>query len=193
MARQTQNSSALPFPPEHILQKILRPHIMLRKRLPMIRPPQLILLRKPLLNRPTRVRSLNNRFRTPPIARMLAHDLARHLLDRRLEPIQPQPRPFQLRSPQTPHQRTRNPRVGHGHFLASELVREESARVTGLLLAHGGEVRVDPVQRAVAVELAPVVVPGFGAVESFGDVVLALAVAGEVEEFVGGFGRGGGD
>lgn len=53
--------------------------------------------------------------------------------------------------------------------------------------------RVDPVAGAVAVELAPVVVPGFGAVEGFGDVVVAFAVAGEVEEFVGGTGWRGGD
>lgn len=53
--------------------------------------------------------------------------------------------------------------------------------------------RVYPVQRAVAVQLAPVVVPGLRAVKGFGDVVLAFAVAGEVEEFVGRGGRGGGD
>lgn len=53
--------------------------------------------------------------------------------------------------------------------------------------------RVDPVARAVAVEFAPVVVPGFGAVEGFGDVVVAFAVAGAVEEFVGCSLGGGGD
>ena len=53
--------------------------------------------------------------------------------------------------------------------------------------------RIDPVAGAVTVELAPVVVPGFGAVEGFGDVVVALAVAGEVEELVGCVGGGGGD
>lgn len=53
--------------------------------------------------------------------------------------------------------------------------------------------RVDPVAGAVANELAPVVVPGFGAVEGFSDVVVAFAVAGEVEEFVGCGGGGGGD
>lgn len=53
--------------------------------------------------------------------------------------------------------------------------------------------RVNPVARAVAVEFAPVVVPGFSAVEGFGDVVVAFAVAGEVEEFVGCAGWGGGD
>jgi hypothetical protein len=62
-----------------------------------------------------------------------------------------------------------------------------------LLLAHGGEVRVDPVAGAVAIELAPIVVPGFGAVEGFGDVVVAFAVAGEVKEFVSCISRGGGD
>ena len=62
-----------------------------------------------------------------------------------------------------------------------------------MLLANGCEVSIDPVARAIAVELAPVVVPGFGAIESFGDVVVAFTVAGEVEQFVGGVGRGGGD
>ena len=45
--------------------------------------------------------------------------------------------------------------------------------------------RINPVAGAVAVELAPVVVPGFGAVEGFGDVVVALTVASEVEKLVG--------
>lgn len=53
--------------------------------------------------------------------------------------------------------------------------------------------RVDPVAGSVAVEFAPVVVPGFGAVKGFGDVVVAFAVAGAVEEFVGCAGWGGGD
>lgn len=53
--------------------------------------------------------------------------------------------------------------------------------------------RVDPVAGAVAIELAPIVVPGFGAVEGFGDVVVAFAVAGEVKEFVSCISRGGGD
>jgi hypothetical protein len=70
---------------------------------------------------------------------------------------------------------------------------EESPRVARLLLAYGGEVRVYPVESAVAVEFGPVVVPEFGAVLGFGDVVEAFAMAGEVEEFVGcAWGGGGG-
>jgi hypothetical protein len=70
---------------------------------------------------------------------------------------------------------------------------EESPRVARLLLADGGEVRIYPVESPVAVKLGPVVIPEFGAVLGFGDVVEAFAVAGEVEEFVGcAWGRGGG-
>jgi hypothetical protein len=73
------------------------------------------------------------------------------------------------------------------------LLFEEEARITGLLLSYGCEVCVNPVARSIAVEFTPVVIPGFGAVECFGDVVVAFAVAGEVEEFVGCIGWGGGD
>ena len=62
-----------------------------------------------------------------------------------------------------------------------------------MLLADGCKVRIDPIAGAVAVEFAPVVIPGFGTVEGFGDVVVTLTVAGEVEEFVGCVGWGGGD
>ena len=61
---------------------------------------------------------------------------------------------------------------------------EESSCIAGLLFAYGGEVGVDPVEGSVAVEFGPVVVPEFGAVLGFSDVVVAFAVAGEVEEFV---------
>ena len=43
---------------------------------------------------------------------------------------------------------------------------------------------VDPVEGSVAVEFGPVVIPEFSAVLGFGDIVVAFAVAGEVEEFV---------
>lgn len=193
MARQADNTLPPPLTLHNLVQKLLRPHIVLRVRLAMIRPPQQILLTKPLLNRPSRVRSMNNAPRTATVARMLAHNLASQFLNRRLKRIEPQILPLELRGPQTPHQRASNPSVRHGHFLRLELLREELAGVSRLLLADRCEVRVYPVQRAVAVQLAPVVVPGLRAVEGFGDVVLAFAVAGEVEEFVGRGGRGGGD
>lgn len=124
---------------------------------------------------------------------MLAHNLPRQLLDRRPKRLQAKARPLQLRRAQAAHQRARDPRAGHGHLLLRKLRPEELARVARLALAHGRQARVVPEQRPVARQLAPVVVPGFGAVEGFGDVVLALAVAGEVEKLVGcGWGRGGG-
>jgi len=46
-------------------------------------------------------------------------------------------------------------------------------------------VGVDPVEFPVAVKFAPVVVPGFSAIQRFRNIVVAFAVAGEVEEFVG--------
>ena len=45
--------------------------------------------------------------------------------------------------------------------------------------------RVRPVGSAVAVQLRPVVVPGFGAVVGFGDVMIALAVSAVKYDFVG--------
>jgi hypothetical protein len=185
MASQTQNTSILTLIRKHLLQQPESPHIMLIVRLPVIRLPQLILFSKALLNRPLRLRSMNLRPRAPAIARMLAHNLSRHLLNRRPNTLHSGARPLQTRSLQAPHQRARHPGVRHRHFLVLELLREESACVSRLLLAYCGQVRVDPVAGSVAVELAPVVVPGFGTVEGFGYVVVAFAVAGAVEEFVG--------
>jgi hypothetical protein len=190
---QTQHAGILTLIRENLLQQPKSPHIMLIMRLAMIRLPQLILLGKALLNRPLRLRSMNLRPRAPPIARMLAHNLSRHLLNRRPHTLHSRASPFQMRSLQAPHQRARHPRVRHRHFLVFELLREESACVAGLLLADCGEVRVDPVAGSVAVEFAPVVVPGFGAVEGFGYIVVTLAVTGTVEEFIGCAGWGGGD
>jgi len=51
---------------------------------------------------------------------------------------------------------------------------------------------VGPGACAVAVEFGPVVVPGFGAVVGFGDVVVAFAVAAGEDEFVVCAGRFGG-
>jgi len=73
------------------------------------------------------------------------------------------------------------------------LLLEKSTRIPGLLLAQGCELGIRPDVSPVAVEFAPVVVPGFGSVEGLSDVVVALAVAGEVEEFVSGVGWGFGD
>lgn len=193
MARQTHHARLPPLALENLVQKPQRPHIMLRERLPMIRPPQLILLREPLLNRPSRIRLVNNSPAAPPIARVLAHHLPRQLLDRRPEALEPQLRPLQLSRAQAAHQRARDPGVWNGHLLLRKLRFEELARVARLPLADGRQARVVPEQGPVARQLAPVVVPGFGPVEGFGDVVLALAVAGEVEELVGCvWGRGGG-
>lgn len=193
MASQAHHTRILPFIPKNLLQQLLSPHIVLRMRLTVISLPQLILLRETLLDQPLRLRSMDLRLRAPTIARMLAHDLSRHLPDQRPEPIQAQRCPLQLRSLQAPHQRASNPRIRHRHLLVRKLLFEEKACIASLLLAHCCEVRIDPVAGAVTVELAPVVVPGFGAVEGFGDVVVALAVAGEVEELVGCVGGGGGD
>jgi hypothetical protein len=124
---------------------------------------------------------------------MLPHNLPRHLPNHRPETLQPQTRPFQLCGPQTPHQRTRHPCIRHGHSLVGELFAEEGPCITRLLFADGGEVRVDPVAGSIAVEFAPVGVPGGCAVEGFCDVVEAFAVAGEVEEFVGCLCWGSGD
>ena len=151
MACQAQHASTLPFSLEHILQQILRPHVVLSKGFTVISTPQLIFLSETLLDRPSRVSSFDDRPRASTIARVLAHDLSRHFLDRGLEPSQPETRPFQLGGLQTPHQRTRNPRVGHGHLLFGKLLREESAGVAGLLFADRGQVSVDPVEFAVTV------------------------------------------
>lgn len=50
-----------------------------------------------------------------------------------------------------------------------------------------------PVPRPIAIKFTPVSVPSLGAVKGFGDVVVAFAVAGEVEEFVGCVCWGGGE
>lgn len=50
-----------------------------------------------------------------------------------------------------------------------------------LLPAGLGEVGIGPEERAVAVQFAPVRVPGCGAVVGFGYVVVAFAVAAYVE------------
>jgi hypothetical protein len=193
VASQTHHASISAFVLEDLIKQLHSPHIMLRMRLAMISLPQLVRLSKTLLNRPLRIRSINLRLPTPPITSMLAHNLSRHLSNQRPKTLQPESSPLQFCSLQTPHQRASNPRVRHRHFLLSKLRFEKETRVTSLLFAHGCEVCVDPVTRSVAVELAPVVVPGFRAVEGFGDVVVTFAVAGEVEEFIGGVGCGGGD
>jgi hypothetical protein len=185
VARQTQYASILALIRKHLLQQPESPHIMLSIRFAMIRLPQLILLSKALLNRPLRLRSMNLRPRAATITRMLAHNLSSHLLDRRPNTLHLGASPLQIRSLQAPHKRTRHPRVRHRHLLVFELPREESACVSGLLLADCSQVRINPVAGSVAVEFAPVIVPGFGAVEGFGYIVIAFAVTGTVEEFVG--------
>jgi hypothetical protein len=64
------------------------------------------------------------------------------------------------------------------------LFTEECTCFEGLFFARICEVRIAPDAGPVAVEFAPVIVPGLGAVEGLGDVVVALTVAGGVDEFV---------
>lgn len=74
-----------------------------------------------------------------------------------------------------------------------ELLCPQGVHVARLLLACRRELRVGPDQAVVAVEEGVVAVPCFGAVFCFGDVVPALSVAAEEEDFVAfsGFGGGG--
>lgn len=57
-------------------------------------------------------------------------------------------------------------------------------RLQSLLFAFRSQMRIGPEELAVSIEFRPVVVPVFGAVLRFRNIVIALAVSAEVEEFV---------
>lgn len=166
---------------------------MLSMRLTVIRLPQFIVLSEASLDRPLGICSMDFGLRAPAITSVLAHHFSRHFFDSGLERLELQARPLQLSSLQTAHEWTRDPRIGDGHLLVTELFGKESTCISGLLFTNSGEVCVDPVASSITVELAPVVIPSFRAVESFSDVVVAFTVAREVEEFVSCSGRCGGD
>ena len=70
-------------------------------------------------------------------------------------------------------------------FLRGDLVAPEGLGGLRLRDARGGQVRVGPESRAIAIEERPVAVPGGGAVEGLSGVVIAVAVAAHEEEFIG--------
>ena len=127
---------------------------------------------------------------------MLAQDLSQQLLDewiKRRRRWELQPRVSQVRSLQTSIHRTDVVSLRCWHFRPSKLFADESMGLQSLLFALGSQMGIGPEKLAVSVEFAPVVVPGLGAVKGFGDVVVAFAMTGKVEEFVGCSCWGGGD
>lgn len=181
MAGQAQDTGILAFIPEYLVQQRNGPHIMLSMRLAVIRLPQFIILSEASLDRPLGICSMDFGLRAPAITSVLAHHFSRHFFDSRLESLELQARPLQLSSLETAHEWARDPCIGDGHLLVTELFGKESTCISGLLLTNSGKVCVDPVASSIAVKLTPVVIPSFGAIESFGDVVIAFTMAREVE------------
>lgn len=66
-----------------------------------------------------------------------------------------------------------------------ELRIDECVGSKCLLLSDFGKMSVCPGYCAVSFQFGPVVVPGFGSIECFSYIVVTLAVAAHVEEFVG--------
>ena len=159
---------------ENVVQELIQADLDLGCRLAMVSFPQLVFLAEARLDLPVRKGIMNVSSATSPITSMLAHDLAQQLLDHRLErPIgrHVEAGESEVGGLQTPIQRTHVIPLWRRHLGLSGLLREEVVVGESLLLAILGKVRVVPEEFAVAVEFGPVVVPGFGTVLGFANVV----------------------
>jgi hypothetical protein len=144
-------------------------------RLAMIFLPKLIVLRKTRLNLPLRKRLMDIRPITPPITSMLAHNLTHQLLDywhERLLIRLFEARIGEVGSLQASIQRAGVVPLRKRHLRVCELASEKCVVFESLMLALFRQVGVRPVELAVAVEFGPVIVPGFGAVFCFAEIVL---------------------
>ena len=159
---------------ENIVKQSLRSDVVLGEGLAMVDLPELIFFTKASLNRKVRKCLMDDRPSASFVASMLAHDFAQHLLDDRLEwsfRRNIETRVSQVGCLQTPIEWACVVVFWSWHLGFCELAFDKSIVVEGLMFALISEVSIDPVELAIAVELRPVLVPSFGAVLGFADIV----------------------
>ena len=159
---------------EDIVEQSLRSNVMLGESFPMVGLPELIFFAKASLDWEVWKRLLDDRPSASLVASVLAHDFAQHLLDCGLEWSlcrNLESEVCQIGRLQTPIKWACIVTFWSWHLGFCELAVHEVVVVKGLMLALVSQVSIDPVELAIAVELRPVLVPSFGAVLGFADIV----------------------
>ena len=194
---------------ENVIEQLLRTSIVFSPSFAVVSLPQHIFLAESRLDLPLRKRLMDDGLTTPAIAAMLAHVLAQELLNYWIELSivgQLKARVGEVSSLQAPVERARVIALRRRHLSVHELVLQESLVVESLISAFVCQVSINPEELAVTVELRPVVIPVFGTVFGFADVVwavlaqtsslrlrstrtIAFTVATHIDNFEGDFGR----
>ena len=181
---------------EDVVQQLRQPRRVRRAALAEVREPERVFLCEARLDGVCRVVFLNVGPRRPLVARVDPHAFPQQLLHHGLvRPVgaEVQARPGHVGRFQRAVQRRDVEGLRRWHLLRAHLRRPEVVHGLGLGDAHARQVCVEPRRAAVrrAGQGTPVAVPRLLAVVGLGDVVDALAVAGEEEQAVRGRGRRG--